>query len=103
MGIGADDAGGYKLFLVPAKHIIELRKGDDPVVSAPFEWKDGAWTSLRLHVESKSGKRWSISGKAWAQGQNEPDKWMISTTDAEAPSAGKASLWGSEFGTADSV
>jgi hypothetical protein len=38
-----------------------------------------------------------MSGKAWTQGQNEPDKWMISATDTEAPSAGKASLWGSDF------
>lgn len=97
MGIGADDAGGYKLFLVPAKHIVELRKGDDPVASAPFEWKDGAWTWLRLHVEPKGEKQWSMSGKAWPQGQNEPEKWTISASDTEAPSAGKASIWGSDY------
>jgi hypothetical protein len=96
-GIGVDDAGGYKLFLIPAKHALELRKGDDPVASVPFDWKDGGWTWLRLRIEPKDEKTWAISGKAWAQPQSEPEKWTISASDAEAPSAGKASLWGSDF------
>jgi hypothetical protein len=96
-GIGADDAGGFKLFLVPSKHILELRKGDDPVASVPFDWKDGAWTWLRLRVEPKDDKRWAISGKAWAQGQAEPGDWGVSALDSEAPSAGKASIWGSDY------
>ena len=96
-GIGVDDAGGYKLFLVPAKHELVLRKGDDPVASVPFDWKDGGWTWLRLRVEPKGEKQWSFSGKAWTNGQSEPEKWTIAATDAEAPSAGKASLWGSDF------
>lgn len=96
-GIGADDAGGYKLFVIPGSHKLELRKGDDPAASVPFEWKDGGWTWLRLRVEPTSQKQWTISGKAWGQGQPEPDKWTITTTDTEAPSAGKASLWGSDF------
>lgn len=96
-GIGADDAGGYKLFVVPAKHIIELRKGDDPVASARFAWKDGDWTWLRLRVEPKDQKQWKISGKAWAQGHAEPNNWGISKSDSEAPSAGKASIWGSDY------
>ena len=96
-GIGADDAGGYKLFAVPAKHMIELRKGDDPMASAPFDWKDGAWTWLRLRVEPKGQKQWTISGKAWGQGQTEPGNWLVSASDSEAPSAGKASIWGSDY------
>lgn len=96
-GIGVDDAGGYKLFLVPAKHALELRKGDDPVASVPFDWKDGQWTWLRLRVEPKGEKQWIVSGKAWANGQNEPEKWTITASDVEAPSAGKASLWGSDY------
>jgi hypothetical protein len=97
VGIGADDAGGYKLFLVPAKHFLELRKGDDPIASVPFAWKDGGWNWLRLHVQPKADKQWMISGKAWAQGATEPEKWTITASDNEAPSAGKASLWGSDF------
>jgi hypothetical protein len=97
VGIGANDAGGYKLFAVLARHILELRKGDDPVASAPFQWDSGKWTWYRLRVEPRDGKTWQIRGKAWPDGQKEPENWMITAQDTETPSAGKASLWGSDF------
>jgi hypothetical protein len=96
-GIGVDDAGGYKLFLIPAGHALELRKGDDPAASVPFEWKDGQWNWLRLRIAPGADKKWLIQGKAWPQGAKEPEGWTISASDSEAPSAGKASLWGSDF------
>jgi hypothetical protein len=95
-GIGADDAGGNKLFVIPASHSIELRKGDDAVASVPFTWSSGTWTLLRLRVEPKD-KTWTIQGKAWPQGQSEPQAWTITATDPEAPSAGKASIWGNAY------
>lgn len=97
VGIGANDPGGYKLFAVPARHILELRKGDDPVASAAFPWQSGKWTWYRLRVEPKGAKTWQIRGKAWPDGQQEPANWMVTAQDTEAPSAGKASLWGSDF------
>lgn len=97
VGIGANDPGGYKLFAVPARHILALRNGDDPVASAPFPWQSGKWTWYRLRVEPKDAKTWQIRGKAWPDGQKEPENWMITAQDTEAPSAGRASLWGSDF------
>jgi hypothetical protein len=97
LGIGANDAGGYKLFLVPQRHVLELRKGDEAVASIPFEWSGATWTWFRLRVESADQKTWTIQGKAWAQGQKEPQGWMLTQQDAEAPSAGKASIWGNDF------
>ena len=97
IGIGVDDAGGYKLFLVPAKHELVLLNGDDPVASVPFDWKDGAWNWLRIRIELGANKKWLIRGKAWAEGQDEPKNWIVTASDAQSPSAGKASLWGSDF------
>jgi hypothetical protein len=97
LGIGVDDAGGYKLFVLPAQHRVELRKGDDPVGSAPFEWDDGKWTWLRLRIEPKDKSTWIIHGKAWAFGKDEPADWMITSEDTEAPTAGKASIWGNDY------
>jgi hypothetical protein len=97
VGIGSNEAGGYKLFLVPARRSIELRKGDDPIASAPFDWTSGNWTWLRLHVEPKDGKNWLIQGKAWSPAQKEPQGWLVSAQESEAPAAGKASIWGSDF------
>ena len=96
-GIGADDAGGYKLFIVPTLHVVQLRKGDDVIASAPFEWKSGQWTWLELRVRPGDKKMWVIEGKAWDAGQKEPDGWTISGKDTEAPSAGKASIWGNDY------
>lgn len=96
-GIGADDAGGYKLFVVPAVHVVQLRKGDDVIATAPLEWKSGQWTWLRLRAKPGENKTWMIEGKAWGAGQKEPDGWTISGKDTEAPSPGKASIWGNDY------
>jgi hypothetical protein len=97
LGIGVNETGGYKLFLVPARHALELRKADETVTSVPFEWRGSEWTWFRLRVEPKDDKTWTIQAKAWSNGQKEPDAWMLVTQDAEAPSAGKASIWGNDF------
>jgi hypothetical protein len=96
LGIGADDAGGYKVFLVPQRHLLELRKGDDAIASVPFEWTGGSWTSFRLHVAPTAKNTWIIQAKAW-QGAKEPEGWMLTQEDTEMPPAGKASIWGNDF------
>jgi hypothetical protein len=97
LGVGSNEAGGYKLFVIPARRIIELRKGDEPVASAPFDWVGASWTWFRLTVEPKDPKIWVIQGKAWPQGQKEPEGWLVTTQESEAPPAGKASIWGNDF------
>lgn len=97
IGIGANDAGGYKLFLIPARHLLELRKGDDAVATTGFNWTDRTWTWLRLRVQSTGPSNWVIQGKAWPDGRKEPEAWALSAPDTEAPSAGRASIWGSDY------
>ncbi|HET6249450.1 MAG TPA: hypothetical protein VFE47_17295 [Tepidisphaeraceae bacterium] len=96
-GIGANDAGGYKLVVVPALGTIELRKGDDAVASAPFTWKSETWTRLRLHIGKTAAGTFQVEAKAWADGSAEPKEWMISATDKTAPSPGRASAWGMPY------
>ncbi|HSU68159.1 MAG TPA: hypothetical protein VLJ39_14875, partial [Tepidisphaeraceae bacterium] len=96
IGIGTNDAGGYKLFVLPARHVLELRKGDDAIASAPFDWTSGSWTRLRLRVEPKD-KTWLIQGKAWPADQKEPEAWTVHFQDTDAPPAGKASIWGNDY------
>jgi len=97
IGVGTNEAGGYKLFGIPARKLIEIRKGDDPIASVPFEWTGGNWTWFRLRVEPKDAKTWMIEGKAWTQGQKEPQGWLMTTEQSDAPAAGKASIWGNDF------
>ena len=96
-GIGAGDAGGFKLFLAPGRHVLEIRRGEDTQASAPAQWKSGAWTWLRMRIEPQSSSKWRVSGKAWPQGQDEPANWAVTTETTTAAPGGRVSLWGEAF------
>jgi hypothetical protein len=96
-GIGSNDAGGYKLIVVPALGVIELHQGDDTKASAPFIWKSETWTKLRLRVSKGEGGKWKVQGKAWPEGTQEPGDWAVSFDDPQAPPAGRASAWGTPY------
>ena len=96
-GIGAYDAGGYKLILVPAQGILELRKGDDVQASAPVAWKPQTWTRFRLQITKLADGKFQIKGKAWPDASPEPQTWAVSVQDSEAPSAGRPSVWGMPY------
>ena len=96
-GIGAGDAGGVRLFVAPARHVLEIRNGEATQATAPLQWKSGQWTWLRLRIEHPSGKQWLIRGKAWPQDQGEPNDWTITTQLTTAPPAGRVSFWGEAF------
>lgn len=90
--IGLGGVSGPALWVMPAVNELQIRTGEDIIVRAPFGWKSGAWTALRLQVRP-DGEKWLVQGKAWPHGQAEPAEWMISTPIDKAP-AGRASIWG---------
>ena len=96
-GVGAGDAGGWKLWLVPGQHALELRQADETKATTHFDWPAGKWTWLRLRVRPDKSGGWVIEGKAWPQDGKEPPAWQITATDKEPPPAGRASLWGVPF------
>ena len=99
-GMGANDAGGWKLWLIPGQKALVLRKGDDEKARVPFDWISGKWTHFKLHV-APGASGWTIEGKAWMEGGKEPEKATIATTDTAAPPTGRASAWGQPYaGTA---
>ena len=91
------DLGGY-VYAVSTAGITASPLVDElPVVkSVPFEWASGEWTTLRLQVR-KAGAGWVVEGKAWPATGAEPTGWQISIELKEAPSAGRAGLWGSPY------
>jgi hypothetical protein len=95
-GIGANDAGGYKLFVLPGRSQLELRKGDDPVASAPFTWAPSSWTHLKLRVTG-SANSWTVQAKAWPNRAPEPAQWTLTARDTTAPTPGRASLWANDY------
>lgn len=97
-GVGLNGQGGYKLRVSPGKKALEIYKGDEAVASAPYDWKSGEWTTVRLQVV-KSGEGWKVEGKAWSRGATEPAQPMVLYEDKQEPSAGRASIWGSPYAT----
>jgi hypothetical protein len=95
-GIGANDAGGYKLFLLPGRSMLELRKGDDAIASAPFQWTASTWSCFKLRVTG-SGTSWTIQARAWPASTTEPANWTLSAKDSTAPNPGRASLWANDY------
>jgi hypothetical protein len=96
-GVGLNGVGGYKLQVSAGKKSLELLKDQEAKVSAPFEWKSGTWTELRLQVRKIKDGEWKVEGKAWPQDSPEPKEWMVSADEKEEPAAGKASVIASPF------
>jgi hypothetical protein len=96
-GVGLSGISGYRLLVAPGQNELQLLKDQQVVASAPFEWKSGTWTSLHLQIRKVSDAKWIIEGRAWADGAPEPKDWSISSEVSEAPSAGKASIWGAPY------
>ena len=97
-GVGANDSGGWKLWVLPGQDALILRKKEaDEVARVPFKWAGGQWTHLKLRVSPAADGKWLVQGKAWAGGGKEPAEWTITATDAAAPPKGRASVWGHPY------
>jgi hypothetical protein len=97
-GVGSNDAGGYKLWLMPRRKAVALRKGDETLATAPHNgWKPETWTRFRLSVSEAAGGKWAVRGKVWPADGAEPNEWSIRFEDSEAPTAGRASVWGNPY------
>jgi hypothetical protein len=97
-GIGSNDAGGYKLWLMPRQKLIAIRKGDETVATAPYDgWKDQSWTRLTLQVSKACEGAWAVRGKAWPDGSAEPKDGIISYDEKTEPTPGRASVWGNPY------
>jgi len=98
-GVGTGDVAGYRLILLPAAKRLELRRGEEPVTSVEMKepWRSGNWTWLRLRVAKQANGHWAVQGKAWPAEGKEPQDWQLSYDAAQAPHAGRASVWGIPF------
>ena len=81
MGVGLGGISGYVLRLKPSARRLEILYEDKPVAMEDFRWSSGAWVTLKVAVVKK-GDGWQVQGKAWADGEEEPAKPLI-THDVE--------------------
>ena len=89
--VGLGGLGGYKLRVAPAKKQIELYRGDTLKTSAPLQWTTGKWMILKLQVQATEPAKFTISGKVWQEGAEEPKEPSITFTDSEPPPRERAS------------
>lgn len=96
-GVGLNGATGFCLRISPGKQTLELYKGDEMRTNAPFAWKTGAWTMLRLQLRDAGDQTWKVEGKAWPQGADEPKEWTLVVEEKTAPASGRESVWGTPY------
>src|SRR5678815_513115 len=49
-GVSLNGAGGYRLQVKTKKKALEIFKGDETRVNAPFEWPAGKWSLSLIHI-----------------------------------------------------
>lgn len=95
-GVGVGGPSGPRLLVMPAVGQIQLVQAEDvKLARMAYAWKPGTWTNLRVEASQEAGK-WIVRGKAWADGEKEPD-WMIQAQTPEKPPGGKAFAFGMPF------
>lgn len=97
LAVGLNGVGGYKLQVSPAKKALEIYRGEEAKATLPFDWKSGAWVTLKFQVRKAKDGTWQAEGKAWATSSPEPAVWQVTFIDAAEPAAGRSSIWGLPF------
>lgn len=96
-GVGLNGIGGFRLRVSPAKRLVELYKQDRVVTRAPFRWKSGAWTRVKLRILQPTPGTWRISGKAWTAADPEPEDWLVTFEDTVKPFGGRVTVTASPY------
>jgi hypothetical protein len=96
-GVGVHGQTGFRLLIVPARKELHLVKDDQVVKTAPFDWSSGAQVMLRLAVGPAGAEKWTITGKAWADGTPEPAKAQITHETGALSALGQCSIWGAPY------
>ena len=96
-GVGVHGQSGYRVFVFPAKKEIQLMKGDELISTAPFTWKSETWVKVKLEVKKVEEKKWTVSAKAWPEGETEPQTSLITHEDATLKGQGKCSIWATPY------
>jgi hypothetical protein len=92
--VGLNGVGGYMLRVNPAKKAIELLKGEDVKKSVPFTWTTNTWVVASLALKKVKDGAWTVSGKVWEHGKEEPKEAMLTFDETEKPTPGRSGAWG---------
>ena len=98
-GLSVHGMSGHRLILNVPHRRLEIVKGDEVVAETPFKWESDTWVNLKLEARRVPGSEeaWKISGKAWADGAEEPAEAMLTADDEKLKGQGKCAIWGTPF------
>lgn len=96
-GISVHGMSGHRLMVNPAKKALDLVKGDQTLVTIPYEWISEAWVNLKLEAKKGADDSWLITGKAWPAGAAEPAEPMIKHEEKSLKGQGKCAIWATPF------
>ncbi|MDP8242844.1 MAG: hypothetical protein P9L94_02100 [Candidatus Hinthialibacter antarcticus] len=96
-GVGLCGVMGYKLRINQASRSLELYLGDDVVAKSPYKWKSGAWAHIVMQLLKSPDGKWSVQGKAWMEGEKEPEAWMLEFAATEEPISGRPTAWATPY------
>ena len=95
--LGLNGVSGYRLRVNPPKKKLELLRNDSVVNAIEFLWEEGAWTHLTLEVKALPGLQWEVKGSVWVDGTIRDEVPTVMWKDADAPLAGRPTVWATPF------
>ena len=95
--LGLNGVSGYRLRVNPTKKKLELLRNETVVNAIDFLWQPNGWTLLTLEVRELPGLQWVVEGNACTKGTNALAEASISWKDADAPLAGRPTVWATPF------
>jgi hypothetical protein len=96
-GVGIADTNGYRAWVMPGTHELQILKGDEVKAKVPYTWKSASWTTVRLQLRKNADAGYTVEAKCWESGQDEPKAWMVSFVETEDPPKGRPSAWGTPY------
>lgn len=97
-GLSVHGMSGYRLYVNPAKKLLELVKADQVVATAPFTWTSDAWLNLKIEAKKVAGDAWSITASAWPTTEAAaPATPQLKHEDKGLKGQGKCAIWATPY------
>jgi len=96
-GVSVHGMSGPRLYVNPAKKLIELVRGDQTLASMPLTWTSDAWLNLRLEAKKADGDKWNVTATVWGDKDAAPAAPQLKHDLAGLKGQGKCTLWATPY------
>ena len=96
-GVGLHGISGYRLRVVPARKMLEIVANEEVVAEAAYAWNGDVATWVELRVLAAGEGKWSVEGRVWSEGEEEPVEALVSVDFEKERLSGKGVLSGTPY------